>query len=344
MLACVIWRLLSGRLWQYLNHCRQPARCKPCIHILGGEIVAYDLPVLPDNKVMFYKKKLVREVSNLFKWEGLPDEIPYDYLEKTLISQGMAMFFYDENAYGYMALRCGKRGHNLYDQPTTAFAVAPNDQLLKTNYTRTIVHRYDEDIGKDKACVLINNMYMGEGLNEIIDHYAYRLALVQQAFDTNAIWQNVPVIMTVDNANMKLSVDKLFADIFKGKPWVLVDNQLLGKENGTQADPITVPFLLDKLYDAKNEIYNEFKATIGIDHVAVDKKERLIVGEVESNEQSTETCLEIMLSQRRIACEEINKVFGLNISVKVNGDYDLGGEDSGTGDNGVEELVGDEEL
>ncbi len=276
--------------------------------------MAYRLPTLPDDKINFYREKLFREVSNLFIWKNVPNEIPTDYLERTLVRHGRVMFFYDGDVYGYMALRAGIRGFNIYEQPTHAFAVAPNDQSLPYNYERTIVHKYNEEIGKDKSCVLINNMYGGESLWNIVDHYAYRLALIQQAFDTNALWQNIPVLMSVSDDNVRLSLEKMFSDIFTGKPWIVIDKVLTLKE-AMQAEPITVDFILDKLYDVKNEVYNEFKQTIGINASAVEKRERVLVDEVTSNEQITETCLEIMLKQRKIACEEIKKVFGLNITV-----------------------------
>ena len=301
--------------------------------------MAYKLPTIPDDKIHFYRKKLTREVSNLFKWENLPNEIPDDYLENVLITAGSAMFFYDRNAYGYMVLECGTSGFNIYRQPTTAYAVAPNDENLPINYNKTIVYNYNEELEIDDTCVLINNMYQGESLRDIIEHYAYRLALIQQAFDTNAIWQNIPVVFTVDDQTVKLSLEKFFGDIFTGQPWVIVDKQLLGKENGTQADPITIPYILDKLADAKNVIYNEFKATLGIDNIEVDKKERLIVGEMDSNKQHTKTCLDIMLSQREKACKELNRVFGLNVSIIV-----AGGDESGTSDDGVATLDGYGEL
>lgn len=300
------------------------------------------LPVVPEDKVSFYRRKLIREVSNLFKWEGLPEEIPVDYLEQTLIKSGRVMFFYDERAYGYMALEGNVRGFNLYNQPTQAYSVCANDIGIPTNYSRTIMHKYDNDIPKDDACVLINNMYNGESLQEIIDHYAYRLALVQQAFDTNALWQNIPVIFSTDNNETKISIDKLFEDIMTGKPWIVVDKTLLAKENGLQTEAVEVPFLLDKLYDSKNEIYNEFKMTIGLNTSGADKKERLLVDEVNSNKESTETCLEIMLSQRKIACEEINRVFGLNVTVGEGFTEEEEGEGEEVGDNGAKNDSRDE--
>ena len=303
--------------------------------------MAKNTPAILDDKVRFYRNRLVREVSNLFTWEGLPEEIPADYLERTLILHGQAMFFYDIDAYGFMALRCGVRGFNLYNQPTEAFAVAPNDQSKKVNYSRVIVHKYDEDLGKDKSAVLINNMYNGEPLHEIIDFYAYRLALIQQAFDTNAVWQNIPVMMTVDDQNVKLSLEKLFDDIYTGKPWIVLDKQLLGRDQATPADVIDVPFLLDSLFDAKNEVYNEFKTTIGLKASATDKRERLVVDEVHADDEITQTCLEVMLKQREIACEEIKRVFDLDISVSTVVERGL---NNGNSDNGTSTFDADGEF
>ena len=79
--------------------------------------------------------------------------------------------------------------------------------------------------------------------------------------------------------------------------------------------------------------YAEFRHTVGIDS-RIDKRERVLTGEIDANKQSIETCLQIMLSQREIACQQINKFFGLNISVKARG------EDYGTDDGGIEDTIG----
>ena len=166
------------------------------------------------------------------------------------------------------------------------------------------------------------------------------------AIDTNTLWQNIPVVFSAVDESMKLSIHKLFTDIYEGKPWVIVDRSLLSDGNQVIGNVTEVPFLLDKLMDAKNETYNEFKATIGLNSPGADKKERLVVAEATSNEESKETCLNIMLSQRKIACEEINKVFGLSVSVDFIGAEEKmkESEEDGTSDDRIEAPAGDGEL
>ena len=277
--------------------------------------MAYALPTIADEKMEFYRKKLWREVTNLFEWKGMPEEIPLDYLENVLVRKGMAAFFHDPSVYGYMVGEPAIVGYNMYKQPVDLYCLTPNTVGTPTRYERKILHKYDELILTENAAVLINNMYMREPLWEIVEHFARRLAMIQTAIDTNTLWQNIPVVFSAMDESMKLSIEKFFADIYTGKPWVMVDRTLLNDGNQILGNVTEVPFLLDKLMDAKNETYNEFKATIGLNAPGADKKERLVVAEATSNQESKETCLNIMLSQRKIACEEINKVFGLNVSV-----------------------------
>lgn len=307
--------------------------------------MAFDLPTIPDSKIEFYRRKLWREVSNLFIWEGMPPEIPLDYLERELVTSGCALFFYDKATYGHMALATTIKGFNSYKQPTQALCVAPNDQGKPVAYDRLIIHKYDELIPKETCGVLINNMYNREGLMEIVEHYAYRMTLIQNAFDTNALWQNLPVTWSVSDAAMQLSIEKWFSDIYSGKPMIIMDKSLNSGENEIVGNITEVPFLLDKLYDAKTEVYNEFKSTIGLNAPGADKKERLVVAEATSNEESKDTCLNIMLSQREIACEEINKVFGLNVTCRLaTSETNEGGEKDGEGNDGTEDGLANGKL
>ena len=55
---------------------------------------------------------------------------------------------------------------------------------------------------------------------------------------------------------------------------------------------------------------------LGQNNTPVDKKERLITDEAESNNQLIQSFADLQLEARKKACEEINAMFGLNVSVK----------------------------
>ena len=80
------------------------------------------------------------------------------------------------------------------------------------------------------------------------------------------------------------------------------------------------PFIADKLYTLKTEIWNEALTYLGINNVNVTKKERLITDEVQRNQGGTLASRNSRLGMRQKACEEINKMFGLNMWVEFKQD------------------------
>lgn len=89
--------------------------------------------------------------------------------------------------------------------------------------------------------------------------------------------------------------------------------------------------MADKIYTLKTQIWNEALTYLGISNINIQKKERLITDEVVRNQGGTIASRYSRLKARRQACEEINKMFGLNISVSYSEDFSLIDE-SGSGE------------
>lgn len=81
------------------------------------------------------------------------------------------------------------------------------------------------------------------------------------------------------------------------------------------------PYVADKLYQLKTQIWNEALTYLGISNVNISKKERLITDEVMRNQGGTIASRYSRLEARRMACKEINKMFGLNIWCDYREDY-----------------------
>jgi hypothetical protein len=302
------------------------------------------VPTIPDNKIHFYREQLFRELSHLFKWEGLPQTVPQDYLERNLIRGGYVLYYHDENI-GNDVLKCEVVGHNRHKQPTTARTFTPTtNSEVNTSITRNIKRLSDGDsveFNPTTDGVLIQNMEYGQSAREIVEHYAERLALAQQAFDTNLLWANIPYIFQVSSDETRLSIEKMFADIFSGKPFTIVDNSLFTDNKDRAGLPSGIPFIGKELIDVQNEIMMKFRESVGFNTAGVDKAERVNTLEIKSNDQHTKSVLQIMLEQRQIACDAINKFFGQSVTVDILADdidspgqgeeeIEDGGRDGGT--------------
>lgn len=309
------------------------------------------VPTIPDDKIRYFEEQLYNELSHMFEWTNLPLTIPKDYLERNLIRSGQVLF-YEHPQIGLDVLVASATGYNRHNMPTHAKTIISSTENIDFNVQRRIKRLTDsdsaiEDFDRKKDGVLIYNKEQGKSSRPIVDHFARRLALTQIAFDTNLMWQNVPYLFQTDSDEMRLSIEKMFSDIFDGLPFIIVDKQLLAKNQDRLGVPSGIDYKGKELMDTRNELMMKFRETVGIDTAGVDKAERLITSEVESNMQHTKTVLQIMLEQRQIACENINAFFGTNISVDVVGKEHLGsgdqkeGEDVGTGDSGAKEFTED---
>lgn len=303
-----------------------------------------DAPTIPDDKIAFFREQLYRELSHMFVWENMPTTIPLDFLERTLVRSGTVMFYYDENI-GHDVLQAEVLGFNRHNQPTHVRSTIYSTEQPISPISRKVARLTDseravEDFNELTDAVLISNMANGESCKTIVDHFAERLALTQQAFDTNLLWQNIPYIFQVDSDEMRLSIERMFSNIFGGKPFTIVDKHLLASNQDRTGVPSGIPYIGKELMDTRNEIMMKFRETVGINTAGVDKAERTNTLEITSNAQHTKTVLQIMLEQRQIACDNINAFYGLNVSVNVVG-ADLmqeeEEEDFGTGNSGTEE-------
>ena len=80
------------------------------------------------------------------------------------------------------------------------------------------------------------------------------------------------------------------------------------------------PYVADKVYETKTQIWNEAMTYLGISNVSMIKKERMVTDEVSRNMGSTVASRYTRLEMRKQACKQINKMFGLNIDVEYRAD------------------------
>lgn len=258
-----------------------------------------------------YLKRLEELALNMFEWKNLPYDIDERFLELSLFQFGMAVFFYEDVMERYLALNVMINGDlDVYRVPKRRMAYATN------GYQRKLT---DED------SVIIWNNYLREPTYPTLLMYAHKLCNVERAIDVNLSGQKFPVVIVCDESE-RLTMKNLMADYQGNEPFVfgtkgLDLNNIKGLNTG-------VPYLGDKLTALKHSYWNEALAYLGIETTDNDKAERMITDEVKSNLGYAHSQRFTRLNMRRKACEQINKMFGLDIWVDFRSDTQSIGEDN----------------
>ena len=250
-----------------------------------------------------YYERLKELSVSMFEWKNLPDTVDQRFLELTLFERGSAIFFKDD-VIGYLALRCTMNGDfNVYGIPKERTAMASNGYNMKLN---------------DKNSIIIYNNYLHKSCEDVIVMYAKRLANLERTIDVNVNAQKTPVLVQCDE-QQRLTMVNLYKEYDGNSPVIFGDKNLNTK--GLTVLNTDAPYVADKLYDLKLQIWNEALTYLGISNINVQKKERMITDEVTRNQGGTVASRYSRLQSRREAVELINKMFGLNIEVNYREDF-----------------------
>lgn len=245
-----------------------------------------------------YYSRLKNIALSMFEWEGLPESCNARYLEDTLFKMGQVIFCKDENL-GFLTLRV---------TPTDTLNVY-NEHLAYAAEGTNYHHVYDAD-----ECVIIRNNYMSKSTDSTIMLFAEKLARIDLTHDINIRAQKTPILIRCDEKS-RTSLEAVYNQYEGDKPFIFGSKSLQEKP----LDVLTTgaPFVADRLREEKCAVWNEALEFLGINTNPSDKKkERLIVNEVDANNEQIDIQFETMFTARKEACEAINKMFGLSVSVR----------------------------
>lgn len=246
-------------------------------------------------KVIYNKFRVL--ACSAHEWEGLPDGIEEKHIERFLFDHGKAIFFKDP-AMSYMCLEAQTSGQlNVYGEPVKWFASGFN---------------YHKVFDADK-CVIVDNNPLRLSTHDIVMFYVNKITEAERTMDVNVKACKTPYIFACDDKDV-LTFKAIFGKIDGNVPAIYADKGL--NLDAIQVLQTNVKFMGNDLMDYKKSVENELLTFLGFDNLAVDKKERVNLSEANSNNQMTKSFADLQLESRKLACERINEMFGLNVSVK----------------------------
>lgn len=271
-----------------------------------------------------YLNRFEKLARSIFEWVNLPKSMNAEYLEKCLYFYGQACFIKHKD-YGFINLKVSDNGEiNIYDLPTKFNCYSNNFQTTRKLFISTEGLSEEERKSKEnQECILVKNTSDRIPTYNTMNLFAMRLYEAERTSDVNLKAQKTPILIIVDE-KQRILLENLFSQFDGNKPAIFGDKLQLDK-NVIQCLKTDAPFLLDKLQDYKKEIWNEALTFLGINNIMIDKKERLITDEANSNNELINLNLQSFLAPRKLACEQFNEKFGLTntknaIDVRVRSD------------------------
>lgn len=262
-----------------------------------GKRPKWESSALNDKTYLDYYYRLTELAINMFEWKNLPPSVDERFLELTLYSTGMAIFFEDE-VLSYLALTTTIGGNlDVYRIPTIRRAYATNG--------------YNRELNNENSVLIFNN-FLRQPSMLAIELYARRLYEIERTIDVNVKAQKTPVLIQ-GTEQQRLTLKNLYMQYDGNEPFIFGDKNL--DLQGVKAISTQAPYVADKLEILKRQIWGEALTYLGIENANTEKRERLITDEVTSNLGSVEAQRYTKLNARRQAANRINEMFGLNIEV-----------------------------
>lgn len=248
----------------------------------------------------------------LFEFENVPETVNMRFFNEQIFLTGKACFFKNHDAiFGLGYYKSGNM--NIYYEDIRGNAFGFNKQFFNTkNYVTGL-----KDLSE------VNNVILYDTSSRY-NNYLYLNYLIRKleklnVLQDNLIYQsNLPYIITTNQSQTE-NLKNFLKDLESGGP-VIVGYKSLKEFEKIEMLPVTSQ--INNLQEINNQILNidnQIRKFLGLyNSENNDKKERLIVDEINANNVTTNLVLQDRLKQREIFCETVNKCFGTNIRVKIN--------------------------
>lgn len=251
---------------------------------------------------------MLNRTQSMFKWEGLPVSIPSRVLELYLQTNGNVCFYkYNDLLYVFTGGLGGSP--NVYYMPTIYTIANPALNISK-----------QLEIGKD--CVVVPNDSLYLGLLPLFNRYAAAITENELSMRVAMINSRIVDLISASDDRTKMSAEKYLHDIEEGKPGVIAESAFL---DGVRAQPYgntTNSNVLTNLIEMEQYLKASWFNELGLNANYNMKRESINSGESQLNNDALLPLVDDMLTQRKTHIEEVNAMFGTNITVSLSSSWE----------------------
>lgn len=273
-----------------------------------------------------YFDYLVNLIINLIKYENAPDTLDPRFLEYQLRCFGYARVGGTDKD-NVFVLQNDKQPSRI---PTTQLGFLSGETEIDNpfdtdEYSKLKLIQRTNFKQLDKGYISISNKfsyYLAGSFSlyndfKVIDRTAMTLAKIKATQIYNLNQMKIPYVVFTKNKN--LTGINIWEQLNQGLPVIQIDGDMATNINEfIQVANLNVPNFEPQLKDMWNNEIDELLTMLGINNVGVDKKERLLANEADSNSQLIEASGNIYLEARNNQLQLLNKVLDTKIEAKFN--------------------------
>ena len=150
-------------------------------------------------------------------------------------------------------------------------------------------------------------------VNFIVSFYLNKIVDLEMLIDVQMKIHKMPFVVKVTEENKK-RMEEIMRQLMKDDPVLWMNASEIG---AIEAFLTGAPYIIDKLYQAKQFYENELMTYLGIDNLGgSEKKEHLINAEVESNDMLIKDSADCFVDSMREFGERVEKVLGYKLTLE----------------------------
>ena len=291
-----------------------------------------DIPILPadlankNDAFLAYMRADLARFSRMFEWDGFPDTIKQRDVELKLLTSGQTGIcpVDDIDGGGVWAIRGNMGGAPRRNLMPSMYIVS--NPTLKKSYNYRIYESAPETSSPqqfDGDCVVIANDSVYMGLLPILARYNTQLVendITMQMIDINC--RAATVFSGIDDDATAASVKAFIRGLIDGKLEAIGSQDLFDKLKALPYAQSTYATAISSFIEYEQYLKASKYNDLGLNANYNMKREAINTSEAQMNDDALMPFVDDMLACRKKACEQINELFGWNVSVRLSSSWE----------------------
>lgn len=271
----------------------------------------------------YYFKTLTNKVAELIRLKGLEERMDEEYIKENLILEGRVCFTRFEEFDNALYALAGNYGGepDCYKIPTQ-YVIANPVLGSKTVTVRHLDGRQTVE-GLDGIVVGLTHLDTEldidscKGLYDLIYNYAGMLADNFVSLNCAQINSRVQVAYIADNQNMANSAEAVLKDLYNGKPYKVLSQDILNKLTVSPVVASGSNNIIISLIEAHATILSDFWSELGIAYNGNRKRQYINYSEAAMDTGALSLNIDSIINSIRDGLDRVNELFGTSIKVEV---------------------------